>query len=74
MSDFATSLHRGKERMRHSSSKQTSTNAFPSCATLVTGEMYYTDEVIRDKLLNDIAGIDIRKEALLAKNRSRTRR
>ena len=38
--------------------------ACPTCATRVTGEVYYTDEVIRDVLLNGIADMDIRRKAL----------
>jgi len=35
-----------------------------TCNNAVTGEVYYTDEVIRDVLLNGIADSDIRREAL----------
>ena len=35
-----------------------------NCQTLINGEVYYTDDVIRDVLLNGISDIDIRREAL----------
>ena len=35
-----------------------------NCNTAVTGSTYYTDEVIKDVLLNGIADSDIRREAL----------
>ena len=34
------------------------------CQTVLNGEVYYTDEVIRDVLLNGISDMDIRREAL----------
>lgn len=34
------------------------------CDTALSGETYYTDEAIRDVLLNGIADLDIRREAL----------
>ena len=39
-----------------------------NCNTRVSGEVYYTDEVIRDVLLNGIADMDIRREALSAEH------
>ena len=36
----------------------------PDCGRDYTGETYYTDEVIRDVLLNGVADTDIRREAL----------
>ena len=35
-----------------------------NCNTVLSGHTYYTDEAIRDVLLNGIADIDIRREAL----------
>ena len=37
-----------------------------NCNTAYQGEVYYTDEVIRDVLLNGIADVDIRRDALSA--------
>ena len=37
-----------------------------NCDNAYNGEVYYTDEVIRDVLLNGIADIDIRRDALSA--------
>ena len=37
-----------------------------NCKTTFCGETYYTDEVIRDVLINGIADMDIRREALSA--------
>ena len=39
-----------------------------NCDTIVTGQTYYTDERIRDVLLNGIADMDIRREALSSEN------
>ena len=39
-----------------------------NCETVIDGETYYTDERIRDVLLNGIADIDIRREALSSEN------
>ena len=37
-----------------------------NCSTTHAGQIYYTDEVVRDVLLNGIADVDIRREALSA--------
>ena len=39
-----------------------------NCDIMINGETYYTDERIRDVLLNGIADIDIRREALSSDN------
>ena len=38
-----------------------------NCNTAINGVIYYTDEVIRDVLLNGITDMDIRREALSTK-------
>ena len=37
-----------------------------NCSTTHAGQIYYTDEVVRDVLINGIADVDIRREALSA--------
>ena len=40
------------------------TGTCSGCSTAYHGEVYYTDEAVRDVLLNGIADVDIRCEAL----------
>jgi len=46
--------------------RTTFNSACTNCETPVSGNVYYTDEVVRDVLLNGIADCDIRREALSA--------
>lgn len=48
--------------------KTTFTAPCTTCNNVLTGETYYTDERIRDVLLNGIADLDIRREALSSEN------
>ena len=60
-SHSAPLLQKCKVRWRRVSSGYTSAKC-PNCTTPVSGEVYYTDEVIKDVLLSKIADMDIRRE------------
>lgn len=48
--------------------KTTFNGSCTNCRTAYQGDIYYTDEVIRDVLLNGIADIDIRRDSLSSDN------
>lgn len=62
MSHSASLLHRIKERLRHVNSKTYFSKACSNCSSRVFGEVYFTDEVIRDVLLSK--NQDIRRDVL----------